>query len=135
MYLKVVLELTILIIVNIIKAILKTFSGLAVSLSGLYVAYYYISNIEVSNPLIFVFSLILITAGIIFLIRIGKSGETIMVDSQKENLEEDQAKTKEKENFLEKNAKISAEWAESVDKKDKMESLKIAAAVEEEQNQ
>jgi hypothetical protein len=121
--------------VNIIKVILKTFSGLAVSLSGLYVAYYYISHLDTSNPLIFVFSLVLVAVGIIFLIRIGKSGETIMVDSQKENLEEDQAKTKEKENFLEKNAKISAEWAESVDKKDKMESLKIAAAVEEEQNQ
>jgi hypothetical protein len=119
--------------VNVIKVIFKTFLGLVISLAGLYIAYYYISNIEVSNPLILAFSLVLIAGGLILLIREGKSGETIMVDFQKENLEKEQSEKEKRENFLEKNAKISAEWAESVDKKDKMESLKIAAAVEEEE--
>jgi hypothetical protein len=119
--------------VSVIKVIIKTFLGLVISLAGLCVAYYYISNIEVSNPLILVSSLVLIAGGLILLIREGKSGETIMVDFQKANFRKDQSETDKGENFLEKNAKISAEWAESVDKKDKMESLKIAAAVEEEE--
>jgi hypothetical protein len=119
--------------VNAIKVIFKTFLGLIISLAGLYIAYYYISNIEISNPLILAFSLVLIAGGLILLIREGKSGETIMVDFQKANSRKDQSETEKGESFLEKNAKISAEWAESVDKKDKMESLKIAAAVEEEE--
>jgi hypothetical protein len=118
--------------VSVLKVILKTFLGLAVFLAGLYVAYYYICNIDTCSPLIIIVSLALITGGIMLLVKEGKSGETIMVDFGKKNLEKDQSKT-ESENFLEKNAKISAEWAESVDKKDKMESLKIAAAVEEEE--
>jgi hypothetical protein len=116
---------------TIIKVILKTFLGLVIFLSGLCLAYYYVSNSDTSNFLILIFSLILIVAGILFLIRIGKSGETIMVNFQRESLKEDISKTEKVENFIEKNAKISAEWTRTVEKRDKLRTLEIAAAAEE----
>jgi hypothetical protein len=116
----------------VIKIILKTFLGLLVLSGGLYLAYYYVSNLETVNPLILVLSLVIIIAGIIFLIRVGKSGETLMVDFQEENLKHTQLKSESKENFLERNAKISAEWTRTVEKKDKLKTLEIAAAAEEE---
>jgi len=117
--------------VNIIKIILKTLLGLVVSLSGLYLAYYYVSNLDTSSFLIIIFSLVLIIAGITLLVRIGKSGETIMANFQRTNLAEDKSEAGKAENFIEKNAKISAEWTRTVEKKDKLKTLEIAAAAEE----
>jgi cell division protein FtsW (lipid II flippase) len=117
--------------VSIIKIILKTLLGLAVSLSGLYLAYYYVSNLDTSSFLILIFSLVLIIAGIALLVRIGKSGETIMANFQRSNIVEDKSETGKAENFIEKNAKISAEWTRTVEKKDKLKTLEIAAAAEE----
>jgi hypothetical protein len=120
---------------NIIREILKTFFGLIVLLGGLYLAYFYISNLNTLNPLILLLSLVLVVSGIILLIRVGKSGETIMVDLQEKNLEENQPQPEKGENFLEKNAKISAEWSRTVEKKDKLKTLEIAAAAEEGEDQ
>jgi len=129
--LKVVWKLINIIVVSIIKIILKTLLGLAVSLSGLYLAYYYVSNLDTSSFLILIFSLVLIIAGIALLVRIGKSGETIMANFQRSNIVEDKSETGKAENFIEKNAKISAEWTRTVEKKDKLKTLEIAAAAEE----
>lgn len=118
---------------NIVKVIIKTFLGLLVLLLGFYMAYYYISSLDTSNPLILIFSLALIVVGIIILVKVGKSGETIMANFKKENLQEDKSRVEERENFLEKNAKISAEWTKTVEKKDKLRTLEIAAAAEEDQ--
>jgi hypothetical protein len=101
----------------------------------LYMAYYYVSNINTVSPLIFVLSLVIAVAGIMLLIRVGESGKTIMVDFREENIKESQFETGKKENFLEKNAKISAEWTRTVEKKDKLKTLEIAAAAEEEPSQ
>jgi len=117
--------------VNIIKIILKTLLGLAVSLAGLYLAYYYVSNLDTSSFLIIIFSLVLIIVGIALLLRIGKSGETIMANFQRTNLNENKSESENKENFIEKNARISNEWVKSVEKKDKLRTLEIAAAAEE----
>jgi hypothetical protein len=120
---------------NIIKEILKTFFGLIVLLGGFYLTYYYLSNLDTINPLILVLSLVLIVVGIVLLIRVGKSGETIMVDFGEVHSKENQTETGNRENFLEKNAKISAEWTRTVEKKDKLKTLEIAAAAEEGQDQ
>jgi hypothetical protein len=117
--------------VRVIKVIVKPFLGIAVFLSGLFLAYLYIVSIDTSSPLIFISALALLIIGVMLLIRVGKSGETIMVDFQKASQEENQPKAKSGENFLEKNAKLSAEWTKTVEKKDKLKTLEIAAAAEE----
>ena len=54
-----------------------------------------------------------------------------MANFQRTNLNENKSESENKENFIEKNAKISAEWTRTVEKRDKLRTLEIAAAAEE----
>jgi hypothetical protein len=116
------------------KASSKAILGLIITLLGVYVAYYYITNLEKTSFLILLLSLVIISFGIFILVHVGKSGDTIFVDFEKTKNEEIKAVSTTGENFVDKNAKLSEDWAKTVEKKDKLKSLKIAAAAEEQAN-
>jgi hypothetical protein len=116
------------------KVILETFLGLISSITGFYVAYLYLKSLNDSGQhLLLVIALPLIGMGIWFLVQAGKSGKTVGLASESEvpHLAPDAGKF---ESILQKNDDLAKEWGQTVDKRDKLRVLEIAAAAEDEKN-
>jgi hypothetical protein len=115
-----------------LKAAFITLIGLIIASIGIYILYYYVANLENTNFLILILSLAIISFGVFIIVKVGKSGETIFVDFGRVKIKDEKNIMENKENFIDRNAKLSGDWAKTVEKRDKLKSLKIAAAAEEE---
>jgi hypothetical protein len=111
---------------------LKTILGMTFLITGFGIAYSYLSNMDNgSSPLLLIPSLCIVILGIFMLMRAGKSDETVILKPKK-SAEDQLGNTGiKKATLIRRNNAISEEWARSVEKRDKMKLLKIAASAEE----
>lgn len=118
-----------------LRIVFITLLGLILSASGFYVAYLYIKGVNdnTSSPLLLLPSIVLVGLGIFLLLRAGKSNATIPSLVGVEEVPEN--KNKEGfESLLNRNNELSEEWSKTVDDRDKLQILQIAAKAEDEAN-
>jgi len=110
-----------------LKVIGGSFLGLLLCAAGVIVFYIFLTGIDNGgNPWIILGAIPLIGGGVFLLYKLGKSDSTVvfkahLVASNKEGVK----------SILEKNNEISEEWSRTVEKKDRMKVVKIAAAAQE----
>ncbi len=117
------------------KMLLQSLLGLALTLGGVYVMFLYIISLDTNiNILFLVGSLLLIAAGIFFLIRAGKADTVILTRTSKE--EKDikiepvviQKKDESLENKIEQNNTMLADWKKTKETQQRLKMLEMSAS-------
>jgi hypothetical protein len=113
-----------------LQVMLKTFLGIFLLIGGFGLGYFYLTNIDNgSSALLLIPALGSVIAGIFLLMRAGKSDATVM--QVPKGLDENKSETTQKSNLLEKNNAMTQQWLKSVETRDKMRLLEMAANAEE----
>lgn len=111
---------------------LKTILGLILLAAGIGMGYYYLSNIDNgASALLLIPALCIPAAGIYLLLKAGKSDATIILKPKGLTEAVKDVTDKDGPNLIEKNNAISEAWAKSVEKRDKMKIIEMAASAEE----
>lgn len=117
------------------KVVGGIFLGILLSVTGFYIAYIYIKNIDNgSNPILLVLSTLVVGVGVYILLRMGKSDATVGVvkeETDKEILEKGASAATSK-SILERNNELSEEWTKTVEHRDRLKVLEIAEGAKEE---
>ena len=99
----------------------QVFIGLLLASSGFYLAYYYVVGIDSGrSPLLLVLSLILIGVGVYYLLRAGKSDDTVTVKVKKTSSVKGNAKNFNRNNDLVK------QWKKTMEQRDRLKLLEMS---------
>jgi hypothetical protein len=113
------------------KVIFNTFLGILSSTSGVYIGYLYLESLnENSRPWLLLLSLPLVALGVFLLVQASRSGAPLNIKDG-ETTSGMPSTAGKFENLLKKNNELADEWSKTVEDKDKLKILEIAAAAEE----
>jgi len=112
----------------VIKLILGAFLGLFLIACAIATAFFYLTGLaDGSSPLLFVLSIVLVSAGVYILYRAGR------ININQANIKVDQPVNKAKTiNPLERNSQLIAEYAKTSEAADRLKVLEMSAKAEEE---
>lgn len=113
------------------KAILlQTALGLLLSVSGIQTIYMYVEGLNNgASILLLLLAIVLIAAGVYFLMRAGKSDASVFTRIKifRKNKSVDAQSLAQ---TLEKNNELTSEWSKTVEKRDKLKMLEISTAAQ-----
>jgi len=117
-------------LLSVVKVILKTLLGLLVCASGFLLVFFYLIKIDDGwTPLLLIPAILLIILGAYILIKAGKSDVTV-VKKPDIPLAAKDVSNAGLEAVFNKNSQLSSEWANTVEKRDKLKLLEISSAAE-----
>jgi hypothetical protein len=110
------------------RVIFETVLGVFLFIAGIVIAYIYASGFAESPKHWLLIPLLAFAgAGIVFLIRAGKSGEALFI---KKGDSEVKHTSQSKESIIKRNNEIVAEWNDTNAKRDKLHMLQLASPEE-----
>jgi hypothetical protein len=99
----------------------QVFFGLLLASSGFYLAYYYVVGVDAgTSPLLLVLSIILIVVGVYYLLKAGKSDDTVTVKVKKAELAISEGKN------LKRNNDLVKQWKKTMDQRDRLKLLEMS---------
>lgn len=99
----------------------QVFFGLLLASSGFYLAYYYVVGIDIGrSPLLLVLSCILIGVGVYYLLRAGKSDDTVVAKVNKTTAMKGDGKA------LKRNNELVKQWKKTMDQRDRLKLLEMS---------
>lgn len=110
------------------KTIIQALIGVIIVGLGVYTTYTYVGTINTGgNLILLLLSLLLISLGVYFLIRSGKSDNTVINKGLgvKTNLGNTGLAS-----VLEKNNSLSSRWSKTIEKRDRLKMLEISTAAQ-----
>jgi hypothetical protein len=114
--------------------LLKTALGLILSASGIQTIYMYVQGLDKGTSIfLLVLAIILIGAGVYFLMKAGKSDATVFTrlkNFRKKKIDGSEVL----EQALEKNSKLTEKWGKTIEKRDRLKMLEISTAAASEVN-
>jgi hypothetical protein len=113
------------------RVIFETISGLLMVILGFYLAFIYLYGMEEgSSPWLLFPSIFLIIIGLYLLIRAGKSEDTVVLKKDLDKPSNNVGKKEGLESIIQRNNELSAEWAKTIETRDRMKLLEISASAQ-----
>lgn len=114
-----------------LRVLAMTFLGLVTEVTGFFLAYFYITGIDLGRtPLLLIPSFGCIALGVYLLLRAGASDATVITKAKIPELKPEKNPTKGLGSVLERNNSLSSEWNKTEDQRTKLKLLQASASAQ-----
>jgi hypothetical protein len=114
-----------------LKVVAKTLIGLLFTFGGLYLAYFYMSGIDMGRSgFLLIPAITLIVVGTVLLFQAGKSDVTVLVKADGRSRDQSTITRTSPINTLTRNNNLVAQWRKTTAQRDRLKMLELSGKVD-----